>query len=249
MSLQSIALLTALSAGIIFSGFSIGQSIAEKSHSESAPKTSGIKPASSEIKKETLFTKVFGEKEEEPTTAPTTNQTDKKTSPTTIKKTTTTSQNNTAYPTSGAVPITAAVYPTAIPSAAPTSTTVYSTPLPTTIQASPTTAPTSVPSSTATIQVDALWNSGSSDQPVYRGIVKIKDANSGTTLAQGTTSSSGRLTFSNVPANRKIDAILLQPADWQTEYCGDKQTFDLAAGQFKGLSMRIRPQGSSPCEH
>ncbi|MBP9798315.1 hypothetical protein KBC70_04185 [Candidatus Woesebacteria bacterium] len=249
MSSQSIALLTVLLAGIIFSGFSIGQSIAKPSNLESTSKIAVAKPASSEIKKETLFTKVFGEKEEEPTTAPTTNQEDKKTSPTSIKKTTTTSKNNTTNPTSGSAPTTAVVYPTTIPSSAPTSTTVYSTPLPTTSQASPTTVPTSVPSSTATIQVDALWNSGSSDQPVYRGIVKIKDANSGTTLAQGTTSSSGRITFSNVPANRKIDAILLQPTDWQTEYCGDKQTFDLSAGQFKGLSMRIRPQGSSPCEH
>lgn len=244
MSIQSLTIATVLTGAIVVTGFSIGQAIAKKSIPQiySQPNIQQKSQKSNENK--TLFQKVFGKKTDgiAPTFTPPSTEKPHTTSPTgTAKNKTATPSQLTIAPTTIMLTDTPSPIPTDTPSVS-----VSSTPIPT--QTSPTQSPTSVPSSTATIQIDAVWHNGSSDEPLYKGIVKVKDSNAGTTLAQGTTSSSGRLTLSNVPANKKVDVILLKPADWQTEYCGDKQTFDLASGQFKGLSMRLRPQGSNPCE-
>jgi len=148
------------------------------------------------------------------------------------------SNANTAQPTGYLV--------TQVP-AIPTS---YSSP--TSIPQIPTSVPptaTQVPAAGAIIQADAVWHAGNSDQSVYNGIVRVKDTVSGQILASGTTSSGGRIRFDNVPAERSVDVILLKPSDWQTDYCGDKQTFFLSSGQFKSLQLRLRSLGSTPCEH
>jgi len=217
-------------------GFSIGKAIGRHAYQ---PETKTIDQKSATISAEvkpSLLKRLLGiaptsvpEKLQENNTSPTN-------SPTSPSQQN--SNANTAQPTGYLV--------TQVP-AVPTS---YSSP--TSIPQIPTSVPptaTQVPAAGAIIQADAVWHAGNSDQSVYNGIVRVKDTVSGQILASGTTSSGGRIRFDNVPAERSVDVILLKPSDWQTDYCGDKQTFFLSSGQFKSLQLRLRSLGSTPCEH
>jgi hypothetical protein len=217
-------------------GFYIGRAIGGHAYQPETKTIDQISATSSAEVKPSLLKRLLGIA---PTSVPEKLQ-EKNTSPT--NSPTSPSQQNsnasTAQPTGYLV--------TQVP-AVPTS---YSSP--TSIPQIPTSVPptaTQVPAAGAIIQADAVWHAGNSDQSVYNGIVRVKDTVSGQILASGTTSSGGRIRFDNVPAERSVDVILLKPSDWQTDYCGDKQTFFLSSGQFKSLQLRLRSLGSTPCEH
>lgn len=240
--MQSLYALVVVVATVIL-GFSLGKAIGGNAYQPETKTIDQISATTSAEVKPSLLKRLLGIA---PTSVPEKLQ-ENNTFPTNTSQQN--NSSNTSQPTG--LPVThvpqvttAIVYS---PTKAPTS---YS--VPTSVAQSPTSAPTTAtqtPVTVATIQVDTVWHAGNSDQPVYNGIVRVKDTVSGQILASGTTSSGGRIRFDNVPAERSVDVILLKPSDWQTDYCGDKQTFFLSSGQFKSIQLRLRSLGSTPCEH
>lgn len=108
-------------------------------------------------------------------------------------------------------------------------------------------SPSSITNSYASVNVYALIHAGFSDSVVYRGRVRIKNP-SGIIINSGLTDSNGYYRVDNLPSNQTVDVILVQPEDYATQYCGDKQSVTLNAGGYYPLTMRLGPLGSNPCE-
>lgn len=101
----------------------------------------------------------------------------------------------------------------------------------------PTPNPSPVANQNATLVVYAQDRAESPSNPLYQGIVKVKNPTSGAVVASGVTEP-GYLRLENISIGT-YDVVLLKPSSYQSDTCGQKQSVTLTTGNTSSIYMRL----------